>query len=74
MTQKMLSEKSLQKKKGFPSLINKSPPPLTSYDLQGLEVGALFEVPSGIDNAGGRLFRVISMQNIMVLILMLLQA
>ena len=36
------------------------------YDLQGLEVGALFEIPSGIDQAAGRLFRVISMQNIMI--------
>ena len=36
------------------------------YDLQDLEVGALFEVPSGLDNASGRLFRVISMQNIMI--------
>lgn len=26
MTQKLLSEKSLQKKKGFPSLIHKAPP------------------------------------------------
>lgn len=36
------------------------------YDLEGLQAGALFLVPSGIDNAEGRLFRVISMQNIMV--------
>lgn len=36
------------------------------YDLKGLEVGALFTVPSGLDNAEGRVFRVISMQNIMV--------
>lgn len=36
------------------------------YDLEGLQVGALFLIPSGIDNAKGRLFRVISMQNIMV--------
>lgn len=36
------------------------------YDLQGLETGALFLVPSGIDGAEGRMFRVISMQNIMV--------
>ena len=36
------------------------------YDLHKLEVGALFEVPSGLDNAKPRLFRVISMQNIMV--------
>jgi len=36
------------------------------YDLPDLQVGALFIVPSGIDNAQGRVFRVISMQNIMV--------
>ena len=36
------------------------------YDLPHLQVGALFIVPSGIDQAEGRVFRVISMQNIMV--------
>ena len=36
------------------------------YDLEKLEVGALFEIPSGLDNAKPRLFRVISMQTIMV--------
>ena len=36
------------------------------FDLQGLAVGALFAIPSGIDTAPPRLFRVISMQNIMV--------
>ncbi len=36
------------------------------YDLQGLEVGALFEIPSGLDNTPARLFRVIGMQNIMI--------
>lgn len=36
------------------------------YDLKGLEVGALFSIPSGLDDAAPRLFRVISMQNIMV--------
>ena len=36
------------------------------YDLKGLEVGALFALPSGLDNGRSRLFRVISMQNIMV--------
>lgn len=36
------------------------------YDLEHLETGALFIVPSGIDNTEGRVFRVISMQNIMV--------
>ena len=36
------------------------------YDLPDLQIGALFEVPSGIDGAKGRLFRVISMSNIMI--------
>ena len=36
------------------------------YDLPDLQVGALFEVPSGLDNGKGRVFRVISMSNIMV--------
>ena len=36
------------------------------YDLPHLEQGALFIVPSGLDNAKGRVFRVIQMQNIMV--------
>ena len=36
------------------------------YDLPGLQYGALFTVPSGLDRAEGRLFRVISIQNIMV--------
>ena len=36
------------------------------YDLAGLQVGALFELPSGLDNGKGRLFRVISLSNIMI--------
>jgi hypothetical protein len=36
------------------------------YDLHGLQVGALFEIPSGLDNTPPRLFRVISMHNIMI--------
>ncbi|MBO5423956.1 MAG: hypothetical protein J6A25_00415 [Lachnospiraceae bacterium] len=36
------------------------------YDLEDLQVGCLFEIPSGLDTAKPRLFRVISMQNIMV--------
>lgn len=36
------------------------------YDLDRLQVGCLFIVPSGLDNAEGRLFRVISMKNSMV--------
>ena len=36
------------------------------YDLPDLQVGALFKVPSGLDDTKGRLFRVISMSNIMI--------
>jgi hypothetical protein len=36
------------------------------YDLPGLQVGCLFNIPSGLDNAKPRLFRVIEIQNIMV--------
>ena len=36
------------------------------YDLHDLQVGALFAVPSGVDNTKGRLFRVTSLINIMV--------
>lgn len=36
------------------------------YDLHDLQIGALFIVPSGLDNAKGRVFRVISMNNIAV--------
>lgn len=36
------------------------------YDLPGLQVGALFDVPSGLDAAKPRTFRVISLQNIMI--------
>ena len=34
--------------------------------MKDLEVGALFIIPSGLDNAKGRVFKVISMQNIAV--------
>lgn len=36
------------------------------YDLPGLQKGALFIIPSGIDKAKGRLFRVSKISNIMV--------
>ena len=36
------------------------------YDLEGLQQGALFIIPSGLDNAVGRLFRVIKMENSIV--------
>lgn len=36
------------------------------YDLEKLQVGSIFIVPSGIDNSKGRVFRVVSMRNLMV--------
>lgn len=36
------------------------------YDLKDLQVGCLFIVPSGIDCAKGRLFRVTELSNIMI--------
>ena len=36
------------------------------YDLPGLQKGALFIIPSGIDNTEGRLFRVSRLSNDMV--------
>lgn len=36
------------------------------YDLENIQVGALFIVPSGIDNSIGRVFRVTRMSNIMI--------
>lgn len=36
------------------------------YDLPNLQQGSLFIIPSGIDNAKGRLFKVVSIQNSMV--------
>ena len=36
------------------------------YDLHDLQVGCLFVIPSGIDGAKGRLFRVVNLSNIMI--------
>lgn len=36
------------------------------YDLEKLQVGSLFIIPSGIDNSQGRVFRVIRMSTTMV--------
>ena len=36
------------------------------YDLSGLQIGALFEIPSAFDNTPGRKFRVTKMSTIMV--------
>ena len=36
------------------------------YDLEDLQQGALFVIPSGLDKTKGRLFRVIKISNIMI--------
>lgn len=36
------------------------------YDLPGLQQGALFIIPSGLDDGKGRIFRVVRLQNSMV--------
>lgn len=36
------------------------------YDLEGLQVGSLFEIPSAIDNSKARVFKVIRMSTIQV--------
>lgn len=36
------------------------------YDLKGLQAGALFIIPSGLDNTEGRVFKVLRMSNIAV--------
>lgn len=36
------------------------------YDLEGIQVGAIFIVPSGIDNTKGRVFRVTKMRTSMI--------
>ena len=36
------------------------------YDLKGLQIGGLFEIPSAFENAPSRLFRVVEMYTIMI--------
>lgn len=59
-------QKSLKKMGWVAELQESSSMIHVPYDLKGLEAGALFEIPSGIDGAPGRVFRVLNMQNIMV--------
>ena len=59
-------QKSLKKAGWVAELQEESSIIHVPYDLPGLQVGALFEVPSGLDDGKGRLFRVISMSNIMI--------
>ena len=55
------------KKRGWVAELNENSSIIeVPYDLKDLQVGALFIVPSGLDNTKGRVFRVINMQNIAV--------
>lgn len=60
------SQKSLKKAGWVAELQEGSSLIHVPYDLKDLQVGALFNVPSGLDDGKGRLFRVISMSNIMI--------
>ena len=60
------NQKSLKKAGWVAELQESSSMIHVPYDLPDLQVGALFEVPSGLDSGKGRIFRVISMSNIMI--------
>lgn len=60
------NQKSLKKAGWVAELQENSSIIHVPYDLPDLQVGALFEVPSGLDNGKSRVFRVISLANIMI--------
>ena len=60
------NQKSLQKAGWVAELQEGSSIIHVPYDLPDLQSGALFEVPSGLDDGKGRLFRVLSLSNIMI--------
>ena len=60
------TQKSLKKRGWVAELQENSSLIAVPYDLKDLQVGALFIIPSGLDNAKGRVFKVISMENIAV--------
>lgn len=57
------TQKSLKKMGWVAELQENSSIIHVPYDVPGLQVGSLFIIPSGLDNARGRVFRVISMEN-----------
>ena len=60
-------EQKTMKKLGWVSELDESASLISvPYDLKNIQVGALFIVPSGIDNSVGRLFRVVEMSNTMI--------
>lgn len=60
------NQKSLQKAGWVAELQEGSSIIHVPYDLPDLQAGALFEVPSGLDNGKSRLFRVLNLSNIMI--------
>ena len=60
------NQKSLKKAGWVAELQENSSVIHVPYDLPNLQAGALFKIPSGLDNGEGRLFRVISLSNIMI--------
>ncbi len=59
-------QKTLKKRGWVAELQENSSMIHVPYDLEDLQVGCLFDVPSGLDDGKARRFRVISMQNIMI--------
>ena len=60
------NQKSLRKM-GWVAELNESSSIIeVPYDLPGLQAGALFIVPSGLDNSKGRVFKVTHLENIAV--------
>lgn len=59
-------QKSLKKAGWVAELQENSSVIHVPYDLPNLQAGALFEVPSGLDEGKSRVFRVISLANIML--------
>ena len=60
------NQKSM-KKMGWNAELQDNPIVLhVPYDLKGLQAGSLFIIPSGLDNAPPRIFRVIQLSNIAV--------
>ena len=59
-------QKTLKKKGWVAELQENSSLIEVPYDIKGLEVGGLFIVPSGLDATKGRVFKIVSMQNIAI--------
>ena len=59
-------QKSLKKMGWVAELQEESSLISVPYDLPDVQVGALFAIPSGLDRTKGRLFRVVSLSNIMI--------